>query len=129
MIKLLAFAVLVATGQLLFKRTAHGVANITGVGAALRHILFDPWFIAALTIYMSATFLWIFALREVPLSKAYPFMALAFVLVPVGAMLFYGETLGYRYFFGLAFVLVGITIISSGAEHQVNRSVNQAQHG
>lgn len=115
MTKLLAFAFLIATGQLLFKRTAQGVANVHGAPAIVRHILFDPWFIAALTIYMFATFLWIFALREVPLSKAYPFLALAFFLVPVGAMIFYGEPLGLRYFLGLAFVLAGIMILGSSS--------------
>ena len=115
MTKLLAFAFLIATGQLLFKRTAQGVANVHGAPAIVRHILFDPWFIAALTIYMVATFLWIFALREVPLSKAYPFMALAFVLVPLGAVVFYGETLRAPYFIGLLLVVAGIALISIGA--------------
>jgi hypothetical protein len=49
---------------LLFKKTAQGVADVHGVAAIVRHDL------------QLATFLWIFALREVPLSKAYPFLAL-----------------------------------------------------
>lgn len=118
MIKLLVFAFMLAAGQLLFKRTAEGTAQASGVEAVLRHILFDPWFIAALAIYMSATLLWIFALREVPLSKAYPFMALAFVLVPIGAVFFFGETIGLRYFVGLALVIAGVTLISGGGVHE-----------
>jgi undecaprenyl phosphate-alpha-L-ara4N flippase subunit ArnE len=114
MLKLFAFAILVAGGQLLFKRTAHDVADVSGMIAILGRILFDPWFIAAMILYLSATFLWIFALREIPLSSAYPFMALAFVLVPAGAVIFYGEQLDVRYFIGLALVIGGMAVIGSG---------------
>ena len=111
--KLFAFAIMVAAGQLLFKRTADGASKVTGIEAVMRHILFDPWFIIALCLYVAATILWIFALREMPLSRAYPFMALAFVLVPAGAVFFFGETVGLRYFFGLALVIAGISIIAT----------------
>lgn len=112
MLKLLAFAILIAAGQLLFKRTAQGISDVNGTVAIVQRIMFDPYFIAATTMYLSATFLWIFALREIPLSSAYPFMALAFVLVPAGAMFFFGESLGLRYFIGLALILAGIAVIS-----------------
>lgn len=129
MMKLLAFAFMVAAGQLLFKRTADGLAEVTGVVAVFREIALDRSFIAAVILYAAATFLWIFALREIPLSRAYPFMALAFVLVPAGAVLLYHETLGLRYFIGLAFILLGIIVISSGEDAQRPTAEVQAMHG
>lgn len=113
--KLFAFAILIAAGQLLFKRTAQGVTNVNGFEAIIRQILVDPWFIIAMTMYMAATILWILALREIPLSRAYPFMALAFVLVPAGAVVCYGETLDARYFIGLALVIAGMALTASSA--------------
>ena len=118
MLKLIAFAVLIAAGQLMFKRTAHDVAEVTGTLTIFRRILFDPWFIGATAMYLSATFLWVFALRETPLSSAYPYMALAFVLVPAGAVFFYGESLNFRYFIGLTLVIAGIAVIGSGGSKQ-----------
>lgn len=115
MLKLLTFAFIVAAGQLLFKRVARDVSELTGIGAILRHIMVDPWFITATALYVCATILWILALRDMPLSRAYPFMALAFVLVPVGAFVFYGETLGIRYFVGLGLVLAGIAVIGDSS--------------
>ena len=126
MLKLLIFAFIVAAGQLLFKRVASDVSGISGNAAILRHIMFDPWFLSATALYVGATLLWILALREIPLSKAYPFMALAFVLVPAGAVVFYGETLGLRYFVGLGLVLLGIALIGGGTSDPVPRDDQEA---
>lgn len=116
MLKLFLFAVVVAAGQLLFKRVAQGVSELPASGPVLRQILLDPWFIAAMGLYVGATLLWILALREMPLSRAYPFTALAFVLVPAGAVFLFGETLGLRYFVGLTLIIVGIVVIGGEGE-------------
>lgn len=115
MLKLVVFAIVVAAGQLLFKRVAMSLGEATGPVGLLRQVMFDPWFILAMTLYIGATLLWIAALRDIPLSRAYPFTALAFALVPVGATVFFGETLGIRYYLGLAMLLGGIILISSNA--------------
>lgn len=128
MLKLLIFAFVVAAGQLLFKRVASNVAGLSGIGPVLRHIIVDPWFIAATALYVGATLLWILALRDMPLSKAYPFMALAFVLVPAGAVYFYGETLGPRYFVGLALVVAGIALIGGNPSGPVPQNERKAAH-
>jgi drug/metabolite transporter (DMT)-like permease len=112
MLKLLLFVVVMTVGQLLFKRSADALAGVEGTSELIRRLAIDPGFLAALTLYAFATFLWVAALREIPLSRAYPFTALAFTLVPVGAALFFGETLGPRYLLGLALVLAGIFLIS-----------------
>lgn len=113
MLKLISFALIVAVGQLTFKRVALGLGEMTGIGSILRHLMFDPWFIAALVLYGGATLLWVMALRETPLSKAYVFVALAFALVPIGAAIFFQERLGLRYYCGLFLVIAGVIVIGS----------------
>ena len=113
MLKLVLFAIVVAAGQLLFKRVAMRLGETAGPVGLLRQVMFDPWFILAMTLYIGATLLWIAALRDIPLSRAYPFTALAFALVPMGAAIFFGETLGIRYYLGLSMLLAGILLISS----------------
>ena len=129
MLKLLAVAGMLAAGQLMFKRTAQGVTNVSGVEATFRQILVDPWFFMAMGLYVAATILWIFALREIPLSRAYPFMALAFVLVPAGAVFVYGEVVGVRYFVGLTLILLGIAVIGGGSSAKPLETRSQASHG
>jgi len=61
-----------------------------------------------------ATFLagvcWLLAIQRLDLGYAFPFMALAFVLMPVAANLFLGEPLPAAQFVGLGLVLVGVTL-------------------
>lgn len=115
MIKLILFAITLAAGQLLFKKVAANLAGTESGIALVFRIALDPAFVLAITLYFAATLLWVTALREIPLSRAYPFTALAFVLVPVGAMLFFGETLGSRYFLGLAIIMLGMFLVSEAA--------------
>ena len=127
MLKLILFALIVVVGQLTFKRVAQGLGDVAGIGPILRHLTFDPWFIAALALYGGATLLWVMVLRETPLSRAYVFVALAFALVPMGAAIFFQESLGSRYYFGLLLVVAGVVVIESdGAAVAHDREIAHA---
>jgi len=101
--------VLIACGQVLFKYVAL-------LSAASVHPLQDPKTIlvgvASLALYGFATVLWIWLLRSVPLSKAYPFMALSFVLVPAAGLLFFGERVTGMYGVGLGLIVLGVVLIA-----------------
>lgn len=113
-ILLTSVLLLLAGGQLLFRKTALSTPSLTSVSALMR--LASCWsFIAALVIYALATLLWVQVLREVPLSRAYPFMALSFVLVPLSAALLLGDSLNLRSGVGISFVVVGLLVIGSGS--------------
>jgi drug/metabolite transporter (DMT)-like permease len=102
-------AFILATGQLLFKLTADR-SPIVGHVADLRHLLADPLLWLALALYALATLLWVFLLQRVALTHAYPFAALAFVLVPLGAAAFFGEKLSLPFFLGTALIVAGICV-------------------
>ncbi len=69
----------IAGGQLLFKLASMAWVAGSGLGGLLQ----VPWFWAALVVYGGATLAWLMLLRTIPLSAAYPFFALAFVIVPL----------------------------------------------
>lgn len=64
----------------------------------------------AFVIYTGATFLWIGLLKETPLAKAYSFMSLSFVLVPLASVYFFDEKVTLSFMVGAAFIIVGILI-------------------
>ena len=97
---------LIAAGQVMFKLAGQRLATLPGSG--LRELVIDPVFIAAMALYTGATLLWVYVLKVVPLSYAYSFMAVTYLLVPVAAMLWFGETLNLKYFLGLGLVLAGL---------------------
>jgi drug/metabolite transporter (DMT)-like permease len=75
-------------------------------------LLTNPFLILALFIYGLGTIVWIYLLKSVPLSFAYPFMALTFVLVPLLAWYFLGEPLTMRKGLGTLLVMAGLVVIA-----------------
>ena len=108
--------VLLSAGQVLFKETADAAVTHS-LSRFLVALLASPSFWAALFIYGGATFLWIFFLSRVPLSKAMPFVALTFIIVPAIGAAFFGERLNLLYWLGVLIILVGVsvTVAAQGA--------------
>lgn len=109
---LVAFALMLAAGQILFKQAANGAPNLVTVGG-FAGLLRLPSFWAALLLYGAATLLWLRILHVLPLSRAYPFAALGFVLVPAAGYLLFKERLSRGYFLGMVLILAGLLTISA----------------
>jgi multidrug transporter EmrE-like cation transporter len=110
---LLLVAVTLGGGQLLFKLAAGRLVLGHGAGALAASFASLPM-IAALGVYAVATILWVYLLHGLPLSRAYPFVALAFALVPLLSWLLFDDTIGLRYGLGLALMLAGLYLVASG---------------
>jgi drug/metabolite transporter (DMT)-like permease len=105
-VMIIACVVAIAAGQILFKLTARSVVGSDG----LWDMLLSPTLFAALTIYGVATLAWIWQLRYVNLSQAYPLMALSFVIVPLASMVLLGEPITLRYWAGVGLIVGGIIL-------------------
>lgn len=107
---LIIVPVMIAFGQFLFKMAGK---NLTGqIGKDLIGIAFDPYFIGAIALYGVASFLWVIAVSKTDISRAYPFMASGFVIVPIIGYFLLSETLNPTFFFGTALIVGGIVVIS-----------------
>ena len=96
----------IAIGQLLFKCTADSQA-LSGNYLHPRTLL---WLFSALLLYGITTFGWIWTLQQGPLSRLYPWMALAFVIVPLLSAVLLGERLQPTYWLGVAMIVIGVSI-------------------
>lgn len=56
--------------------------------------------------------IWIIVLKNIDLNRAYPFMALSFIFVPILGFILFKEQLSTAYLFGSMLVIGGITIIA-----------------
>jgi drug/metabolite transporter (DMT)-like permease len=99
---------LLSIGQILFKYAANKM-NIQDKGL-LEGLLLNPSFIIALFIYGVATISWMLVLRITPLNIVYPFGALAFIIVPVLAHYFLGESLKWTTLTGAVVIILGVYI-------------------
>ncbi|MEZ5814843.1 MAG: transporter [Alphaproteobacteria bacterium] len=109
-LQLCSFAVLLACGQILFKLSASTLPPLASVNG-LMALAANLWFWAAMVLYGTATLLWILILQQVPLSSAYPFAALGFVLVPAASYFLFKEPLNLFYALGVVLIISGLGVI------------------
>nr|WP_313237426.1 EamA family transporter [Delftia acidovorans] len=64
----------------------------------------------ALALYGITTLVWIWVLKHAPLHLAYPFMGLAFLIVPCLGWLFLGEPIKSSTIIGGILILAGIAV-------------------
>jgi len=108
-----AYAAGMSGGQVLFKLAALRSAGATsGIGERLFELVFNPSFIAAVVLYAAYAILWVWILTFIPLSRAYPFIALAFALTPLLGGLLFGDPISLRLMAGIFFVLCGLFLVT-----------------
>ena len=64
----------------------------------------------AIMIYAATTLAWVWILQKEELGRVYPFMALGFILVPLGSHFFFNEQFNTQYFIGSVLIIVGIIV-------------------
>lgn len=105
-------------GQIIIKWQAELAAPLpTGIVKKLAFLLklsFNPWVLSGLFAAFLAALAWMAAMTRLPLSHAYPFVSLSFVLVLFSSYIFFHEPLTWPKIAGMVFIVVGIVIGSQG---------------
>jgi drug/metabolite transporter (DMT)-like permease len=104
---LTAYAAAMAGGQLLFKTAALGGGGDGPLAERIAGFLLNGYF-----SYAALTVLWVWILSFIPLSRAYPFLALAFALTPALGCLVFAERLSMRLVIGIVLILCGLFFIA-----------------
>jgi drug/metabolite transporter (DMT)-like permease len=73
----------------------------------------QSYFLSALVLYAGFALVWVWILSFTPLSRPYPFVALAFALTPLLAGSLFGETISLRLIIGLLLILGGLFFVSA----------------
>lgn len=87
-------------------------AGLWSAGRPLAAVVLNPWYVASLAALGLQAVVWIMALRQLPLSFAYPFMSLVLPLNLLLAVWLFGETTAWNHFAGIAIVVCGVTLVS-----------------
>ena len=104
---ILITVLLLSIGQILFKLAA---AEIVMSSAGFLPSLLNLKVLLAFAVYFTATIFWLIALKDVPLRVAYPFAALAFVIVPTMAHFLLGESLSWNTYVGAGIICLGVIV-------------------
>ena len=71
-----------------------------------------PSTLAGLALYGSAAFLYIVALRKIPVSVAFPSVSLSYAIVAVLGHYLFGEPFGMKQVGGIALIVGGVVLIN-----------------
>ena len=98
----------ISLGQVLFKKSALSLPP----AASWQTWISNGWLLSALLLYAATTLLWVWILRHAPLHIVYPFMGLAFLMVPLLGKLFLNEPFRIQTLFGGVLIFSGVVIAS-----------------
>jgi drug/metabolite transporter (DMT)-like permease len=113
---ILAAVLLGAVAQLLLKAGTNAIGhfafhweNALPVGIKLAA---NPAILAGTGCYALSLGFWIMALSRVPVSVAYPMVALGYLINAVGAWFWLGESLGAQKLLGIGFIILGVWLVA-----------------
>jgi small multidrug resistance pump len=75
----------------------------------------NPYTIAGLAAYGVGAIAYIIAIKRIPISIAFPSVALSYVLVAVAAHFLWQEALGWQQMTGIALIASGILVLHASA--------------
>lgn len=108
----LALSILcIPISEICLKKGAALTAATPSAGPFGFSVLASSWTWIGIAVYIGNFLCWIYALRSLPLSRAYTLMASVHVLVPLGSWIFLGEYLGSMRIAGIVLVMAGIMLI------------------
>ena len=100
-------------GQLITKWRVNALGQTSSPLLSYYKILFfDPLFLSGLVAVIPAGFCWIYAIRHIQLSVAYPFIGLTFALVLLGSAVLLREPVTIAKIAGTLLIIAGISIIA-----------------
>lgn len=110
-----AFLALALTvyGQLVIKWRVDAAGEVPEGESKLRFLLgvmVDPWVISSLVLAGAAALAYLAALTSLPVSRAYPVMALSFAIVVLASAPLYGEALNGAKVAGVSLITLGVFI-------------------
>lgn len=104
--------------QLIVKSRALVYASAATGGRKLEYLsamFTDVGVLSGLFAGVLASVCWALALEKTPLTVAYPFVALNFVLTPAAAYVLLGDPINLLQLLGLALIVAGVTLTAFAA--------------
>ena len=109
---LIAYSLGMIAGQMMFKlaSSSHNHPESSSLPFKILNLIANPFFAVSVILYLVLSVFWVWILTFIPISKAYPFVALSFAGTAIGGWMFFGERLSATNLFGLALLGAGIVL-------------------
>lgn len=112
--------ILAVTGQTCLKSGMNRIGRIPALASRefavlpLR-LLREPFMLVGFPLYFLAAMVWVVVLSQAPLSFAYPFLGLNYVLVTLVSRLVLKEEVNWMKWAGVSLILAGIIVVGNSA--------------
>ena len=106
---LLSTGAFTVTGQILMK-----VGMTISGHLSFKDSITSPYILAGVLCYISGFLVWLNVLKILPLSIAYPFSSITYVLIIFGSAFFLGEPITLFKIIGIVCIVTGVVFISQG---------------
>lgn len=90
--------------QLAVVSSSYAWTGVQGLGST--------WVWGAIVLLVLSFASWLWVLRNLPLSVAYPLANVVHILIPLGSWLFLGEKISAIRWCGVALLVVGLTVLA-----------------
>lgn len=112
----LAAVVIATVGQLFLRSGMQKIGYIDAqrLGkpvALVTQVVKTPQVVVGLTLFVISAAAWLIVLSRVPISLAYPFVGLTYVLIPLISRFVLGETVPAARWGGVALIVAGIVVV------------------
>jgi len=105
---LLFFSIFLAiVGQFFLKKGTSGV-DLVATPISVLKAVFSPLVFFGFAVYGFSSVIWLFVLKRLPLSTAYPAMSLSYLFILFLSWRFLGESLGLAKIFGVVLIVFGV---------------------
>jgi multidrug transporter EmrE-like cation transporter len=103
---LLASIALGAGGQICLKKGAVSFSI-----SSMKEIL-SPWVFAGVTVYAISVIFWVYALKYIPISRAYPSISFSYALMLLLGWLFFNEPITLVKVFSVGLITGGVILLN-----------------
>ncbi len=101
--------ILLVSGQTLWKIGIEPI-HLSGIKSIL-YAMLSPWIVAGIGLYVIATVISIYLLKQLPLSVVYPMQSMAYVVAVIVAILVFHEHVSIIRWTGVIVILAGVALI------------------
>ncbi len=112
-LEVLIVVALTSTGQLLLRTAMRSVnESAQNVSGLIQYALHTPVLWLAIGFYGVSTLLWMRVLSRYPVGSVYPMVAIGYVFVTLGGLIFLGEKVPVQGWVALAIICFGTLLLA-----------------
>lgn len=91
--------------------------ELSNVVPLLTGLVLNPFIVAGVGLHVAALFTWLYVLKHVDVSYAYPFISMGFIVVLLLSYFLFSETINAYRIVGIGFIVLGIILVGKSAAY------------